>query len=122
MDARKLKKFKEKLEEKKESLVDAVQRNEAYGREANVEVETMDTGDKASSSYTKEFMFSRSNTDRRVLKMIQDAMERMEEGTYGECANCGKPVEPKRLEAVPWTPYCIACQELEEQGLLAGEG
>jgi DnaK suppressor protein len=121
MDARKLKKFRDKLEEKKESLVDAVQRNEAYGREANVEVETMDTGDKASSSYTKEFMFSRSNTDRQVLKLIQDAMERMEEGTYGDCVNCGKPVEPKRLEAVPWTPYCIACQELEERGLLSGE-
>ncbi len=81
----------------------------------------MDTGDKASSSYTKEFMFSRSNTDRQVLKLIQDAMERIEEGTYGECANCGKPVEPKRLEAVPWAPYCIACQELEEQGLLSGD-
>lgn len=116
-----MKKFREKLNEKKDSLVDAVQRNEAYGREANVEVETMDTGDKASSSYTKEFMFSRSNNDRLILKMIEEAEERMEEGSYGDCINCGRPVEPKRLEAVPWTRYCIACQELEEQGQLSNE-
>jgi DnaK suppressor protein len=119
MDARKLKKFKEKLAEKRGSLVNAVQRSDTYGREANVEVETMDTGDKASSSYTKEFMFSRSNNDRMVLKMIREAEERIQAGAYGECTNCGKSVEPKRLEAVPWARYCIACQELEEQGLLA---
>ncbi|HEV8132368.1 MAG TPA: TraR/DksA family transcriptional regulator [Acidobacteriota bacterium] len=121
MDARKLKKFREKLEEKKDSLVNAVQRNEAYGREANVEVETMDSGDKASSSYTKEFVFSRSNNDRLVLKMIEEAMERMDEGSFGDCINCGKPVEAKRLEAVPWARYCIACQELDEQGMLSTE-
>ncbi len=118
MDARKLKKFREKLEEKRGSLLNAVQRSDTYGREANIEVETMDTGDKASSSYTKEFMFSRSNNDRLILKMIGEAEERMEEGTYGDCANCGEPVEPKRLEAVPWARHCIACQELEEQGML----
>lgn len=118
MDARKLKKFREKLEEKRFSLLNAVQRSDTYGREANIEVETMDTGDKASSSYTKEFMFSRSNNDRLILKMIGEAEGRMEEGTYGDCANCGKPVEPKRLDAVPWARHCIACQELEEQGML----
>lgn len=121
MDARKLRKFRERLIEIKDSLLSSVQRNEAYGREANVEVETMDTGDKASSAYTKEFMFSRSNNDRLILKLIEEAVGRMEEGVYGDCINCGKPVEPKRLEAVPWTRYCIACQELEEQGLLNTE-
>ncbi|MBI2820778.1 MAG: TraR/DksA family transcriptional regulator [Acidobacteria bacterium] len=121
MDTRKLKKLRQKLAAKKDSLVDSVQRNETYGREANVEVETMDTGDKASSSYTKEFMFSRSNNDRLILKMIQEAVVRMEEGCYGECVHCGQPVEVKRLEAVPWTRYCIACQEMDEQGLLNDE-
>ena len=118
MDARRLKRLREKLIHKRDSLVDSVHRSETYGREANVDVETMDTGDKASSSYTKEFMFSRSNTDRMILKMIEEAEERIDEGTYGGCTSCGRLVEAKRLDAVPWTRYCIACQELEEQGLL----
>ena len=121
MDARKLRKLREKLVAKRESLMHAVQRSDAYGREANNEVETMDTGDKASSAYTKEFMFSRSDTDRLILKLIEEAEHRMGEKTYGDCINCGKAVEVKRLEAVPWTRYCIACQELQEQGLLRGE-
>lgn len=121
MDARKLKKLRQKLAEKRTSLMQSVQRSDAYGREANNEVETMDTGDKASSSYTKEFMFSRSDTDRLILRMIEAAEGRMDERTYGDCINCGKTVEAKRLEAIPWTPYCIACQELVEQGLLGPE-
>jgi DnaK suppressor protein len=121
MDARKLKKLREKLLDKRASLMHSVQRSDAYGREANNETETMDTGDKASSSYTKEFMFSRSDTDRLVLRLIEQAEDRMDDKTYGDCVNCGKTVEAKRLEAVPWTPYCIACQEMVEQGLLGPE-
>jgi DnaK suppressor protein len=42
----------------------------------------------------------------------------MESEEYGSCANCGQEIQPKRLDAVPWTRYCIKCQDMMERGLL----
>ena len=50
--------------------------------------------------------------------MINEALERIEDKEYGVCQNCEEPINPKRLEAVPWARYCINCQELREKGLL----
>lgn len=118
MQARELKSFKKKLLEKQSELIDIVQRTENYGREVDAEGEAMDIADKASSSYTKEFMFSKSNSDRQLLQRVAEALERIESRSYGECANCSSQVERKRLAAVPWAHLCIKCQELEEQGML----
>ena len=62
MRARELKYFHKKLDEKRHQLVNVVQKTESYGREVDSEVEAMDIADKASSSYTKEFMFSKSDS------------------------------------------------------------
>ena len=118
MQVREMKRFKKQLLDKQSQLIDVVHKTENYGREADGEGEAMDIADKASSSYTKEFMFSKSNSDRQILQMVAEALTRIEEGSYGECLNCGEQVERKRLEAVPWARLCIKCQELEEQGLL----
>ena len=48
--------------------------------------------------------------------MVESALERMREGVFGQCVSCGDEINPKRLEAVPWTRYCIQCQEKMEQG------
>jgi len=50
--------------------------------------------------------------------MVETALQRIREGVFGECVSCGNEINPKRLEAVPWTRYCIACQEKLEQGQL----
>ena len=117
MRAKDRKYFKTKLLQKRLELISLVQKTEDYGREANTEAEGMDLADKASSSYTKEFMFSKSDSDRQLLQEVVDALSRIEEGGYGECINCGNAVERKRLEAVPWSPLCLGCQEQAE-----GEG
>ena len=44
------------------------------------------------------------------------AVERIQHGSFGECAECGGDIEPKRLEAIPWARYCVKCQEAREQG------
>ncbi|MFQ5929234.1 MAG: TraR/DksA family transcriptional regulator [Acidobacteriota bacterium] len=116
MRAKDLKYFKKKLQEKRTELISLVQKTENYGREVDSEVEAMDIADKASSSYTKEFMFSKSDTDRQLLQAVVGALSRIDDRTYGECANCGESVDRKRLEAVPWTPLCVRCQEEAEQG------
>ena len=51
---------------------------------------------------------------------MKGALERLNEGSFGECVNCGNQIGPKRLEALPWTPYCIDCQEKIERGEMAG--
>ncbi|MDA2927313.1 TraR/DksA family transcriptional regulator [Acidobacteria bacterium AH-259-G07] len=116
MRAKDLKYFKKKLQEKRTELISVVQKTENYGRQIDSEVEAMDIADKASSSYTKEFMFSKSDTDRQLLQAVVGALSRIDDGTYGECTNCGESVDRKRLEAVPWTPLCLRCQEEAEQG------
>ena len=110
--------IKKALEGKKSELLQLLQKSQSYGREIDSESEAMNIVDKASSSYTKEFMFSRSNQERLFIQAIEEALKRIEDGSFGECSNCGEIVNRKRLEAVPWAELCLACQELEEQGRL----
>ncbi len=116
MDHKKLDYFKERLIQKRLSLTDMVQRTEGYGREKEPAIQ--DVADMAVESYTKEFMFGKSSGDRYVLQLVQDALDRIENKTYGVCLNCENPIQQKRLEAVPWTEHCIECQALREKGLL----
>jgi len=116
MDAKKLEYFKEKLLHKQLSLTSMVQRTEGYGREKLPE--TQDVADMAVESYTKEFIFGKSSGDRAILQQIAEALGRIKDRTYGNCVNCENPIQPKRLEAVPWAKHCIQCQDLIEKGLL----
>src|SRR5262252_8179927 len=117
MDKKKLKQYDAKLQEQRSSLLGMVERTEDYGREANRDI-SQDPADQASNSYTKELLFSQSTNERNILKLIEEALDRITEGEYGECVNCGEDIQPKRLDAIPWTPHCIKCQEQVEQGLL----
>jgi DnaK suppressor protein len=117
MDKKKVKQYEARLIEQRNSLLGMVERTEDYGREADREV-SQDPADKASNSYTKELLFSQSTNERNTLKLIEEALNRIAEGEYGECINCGEEIQPKRLDAIPWTPHCIRCQELLEQGQL----
>jgi DnaK suppressor protein len=82
---------------------------------------TEDIVDRANNHYNRELMFSLSDTERQRLLQIEDALRRMDEGSYGRCGNCGGPINPLRLDAVPWTRFCIDCQELVERGMIEAE-
>ncbi|HUK89861.1 MAG TPA: TraR/DksA family transcriptional regulator [Blastocatellia bacterium] len=120
MDKKKLKQFESRLQEQRSSLLGMVERTEDYGREANRDI-SQDPADQASNSYTKELLFSQSTNERIMLRLITEAIDRLQAGTFGECTNCGQEILPKRLEAIPWARYCIKCQALQEQGLLLEE-
>ena len=120
MDKKRLKMFHDRLVTERTALRGVVGRNEDYGREADIEA-TQDPADKASNSYTKELLFSQSTNDRQILMQIEEALERIRDEEYGVCANCGKEIGPKRLEALPWVRFCITCQDLSERGLLNEE-
>ena len=121
MDKKKLEAFKKRLEERQRELRQNVSRTAQDGREADLE-SAQDVADRAANSYTKEFLFSQSSSERQILAMVDGALNRIREGSFGECIACGEEINPKRLEAVPWTRHCIACQEKLEQGLLEVSG
>ena len=117
MEKKKLETFKKRLETRQQELRRMVSRTQQDGRTADEDV-AQDIADKAASSYNKEFLFHQSNNDRQLLMMVEGALSRIREGSFGECISCGKEINPKRLEAVPWTRHCIECQEKLENGML----
>lgn len=117
MDKRKTKVFRDKLLIRRESLVGQVQQAELYSRERDAEA-TQDPADMAANAYTKELLVSMSDNDRQLLNLIDEALERMEDGEYAKCIRCGESLSEKRLDAVPWARHCVRCQELHERGLL----
>ena len=121
MDKKKLDVFKKRLEDRQRELRQNVSRTAQDGREADLET-AQDVADRAANSYTKEFLFSQSNSERQILQMVEGALVSIREGSFGECISCGEEINPKRLEAVPWTRHCIECQEKLEQGLLEPTG
>jgi DnaK suppressor protein len=117
MTKRDMEKFRRLLNEKKTSLsADLAKTRNA--EEETIEETTQDIADKAVSSYTREFLYSLSDNDRNTLLLIDQAIGRIDDGAYGNCMNCGTLMSEKRLNAVPWAPHCVDCQELAEKGLL----
>jgi len=117
MDKKRLDYYKKKLTTRREELMKTIARTEEEGRQADDDP-TVDLADKAANSYTKEFLFGMTNTDRTILNMIDEALKRIKANEYGLCMNCQEEMQQKRLEAVPWAKHCISCQEKKEQGLL----
>src|ERR1700746_3922951 len=117
MEKKKLDYFKKRLETPQLEVRRTVSRTEQDGRSAD-EDSAQDIADRAASSYNKEFLFHQSNNERQLLQMVENALDRIRKGIFGQGSSCGKEINPKRLEAVPWTRHCIECQEKLEQGLL----
>ncbi|HUY13708.1 MAG TPA: TraR/DksA family transcriptional regulator [Terriglobia bacterium] len=117
MDKKKSEIYRKMLLEKQEELARLVSKSDLDGRQADEEG-TQDIADKAANSYTKEFLFHQSNDHRQILAMVNDALRRIKEGTYGYCVECQQEVQTKRLEAVPWARHCLECQAKQDEGLL----
>jgi DnaK suppressor protein len=106
--------YRNKLLKKKEEIVNKI--SETYNETKEVESGiAQDVVDKAESSYTKEFLLSLSNAEREQLLLIDDALKRIDKKELGICQRCGKDINKKRLDVVPWTSFCIDCQEIEEE-------
>ncbi len=118
MDKQRLEHYRNLLEARRLNLRASVARTEEDGRAAQTTDSAQDVADRASSSYQKEFLFARSNNDRQFLQMVERALSSISEGVYGECEQCGEPINERRLEAVPWARNCVACQEKLERGEL----
>ncbi|HVR44890.1 MAG TPA: TraR/DksA family transcriptional regulator [Thermoanaerobaculia bacterium] len=109
--------LREALEKKQKEMLESYYRDRAAGNQLPDDG-IQDLADKAASAYSKELNFSLSDTDREILVQIEEALKRMNAGAFGVCTNCGNVIGERRLQAIPWTPFCIDCQELQEKGML----
>ena len=109
-----LAKMREQLLEMKAKLLAEIDSELRAEREGNKD-EGMDTYDLASEERDREISFILSDRERVKLKQIDDALERMDEGSYGVCESCGLEIAEERLEAMPFSRLCRDCQQDEER-------
>jgi DnaK suppressor protein len=70
-----------------------------------------DMADQASGNNEVHIQLKLKQTDAKILQAIEEALTRIDKGTYGVCRDCGEPIAPARLNAIPWTRVCITCKE-----------
>jgi DnaK suppressor protein len=108
---------RKRLLAKEQELLGAIahlERSERISEETGVQ----DYGDRAASDYNRESLFQQLEQERTLLTAVRDALRRLAGGSYALCTNCGKHIEAKRLQVVPWTSFCHRCQERKDLGLL----
>jgi len=106
--------FKQTLLRKQRDLQANIARLEDEARESG-EDEVRDSTDDATSSQVASESLQEDTLESETLIQVEDALQRIQDGTYGKCRDCGRPIEPARLEAVPWAAYCLEDQAKRDQ-------
>ena len=78
---------------------------------------SMHMADVATDMYDKEFNLGLASNDRQLLHKVEDALKRMEDGSYGKCGECGDSINLPRLKAIPYVETCLKCQEEIEKNM-----
>ena len=116
MDEKKLEEFKKKLLEERMDLLAELQKV-TNGEKTKDMVEAMDSVDLADASYSADYTLAWTEKINRRIREIDEALERIKEGTYGICQQCGEDIPEERLEIRPKAKYCAQCKEdLEKRG------
>ncbi len=120
-----IQKMKERLEAKRAELQESIRsQTEAYPAPVGpVELsdEAMEFEDRAADFLEMQKEQSLLVNEQALLTEVQNALKRIEDGTYGRCIDCGLPIPEKRLEAIPWAARCVQDQERLEQRNLSRE-
>ena len=107
--------FKRKLLEMRRELLGQVEKSKVYSKEIG-EDGIPDSGDVAAYSYSKEVLMGLGENERYKLRLVEEALTKIEEGHFGVCERCEGPIPVKRLNLLPFTRYCVECQsELEKE-------
>lgn len=104
-----------------EKKADEVQRSMSAQKAAQVlarEEHPHDEGDLSQQSHEEWIFLNRNTLDITLLRQVQDALRRLDQGTYGVCYECEEAISPKRLDAVPWAKFCVTCQERIASGAI----
>src|SRR4051812_42481032 len=113
MDAKTLSKYKKLLLEEKQRLLN--NSKNALKNEISLSPDDLpDETDLAASEVNQNLVFKLRDRERQLAQKIDEALARIDEGTFGTCADCEEPIEIRRLEARPVSTLCIACKEKQE--------
>jgi RNA polymerase-binding transcription factor len=106
--------FKQRLLKLEKELSTRIDRHVQRSREQSESESVSDIGDRSVADEAMSEEFTEAELDSTVLQQVRDALKRIDDGVYGNCIVDEEPIEPKRLEAMPWTPYCLKHQSLLE--------
>lgn len=114
LSAKDLKRFKKTLEDSRKALLESARKT--MEEESNFDTDDLpDEIDQASSEYAQSMVFRLRDREKFLLKKIDRALARIEDGSFGTCERCEEPISLKRLEARPVTTLCIRCKEEQEK-------
>lgn len=112
MRKKQLEAFKKQLQQYREELLRNVKNNDSNIQDKSDEVR--DSADIATDYYERELAIGLSESDRKKLQQVEQALDRIEKGSYGKCNECGCTIAVPRLEALPFAQLCIECQAKQE--------
>jgi DnaK suppressor protein len=105
--------YKQRLIDLEQELSARLERGTALGREQTAD-SSRDIGDAGAADEAASEDFTEAEMDSTVLQQVRDALGRIDAGEFGRCVVDGGPIEESRLDAMPWTPYCLKHQRLRE--------
>ncbi|MFY9402887.1 MAG: TraR/DksA C4-type zinc finger protein [Candidatus Omnitrophota bacterium] len=114
--------YKKVILKRKEEIIDGIQRIsedtlKKSQKEASGDISgySYHMADVATDNYDREFSLGLASNDRKALYELEDALKRVEEGTYGICQECKNLIAKARLKAVPQARFCVKCQQKKEK-------
>ena len=113
MDSEQLQEFKEQLEQMKTDIISDVEQTLTDMTSQNGNIP--DPNDRATMESDRSFELRLRGRERKLLDKIDEAVARIDDGTYGICDDCGEEIRIKRLEARPVAKFCIDCKIKQEQ-------
>ena len=111
--------YRDLLLDERERVSSSIQHlHEEGSLEEETEEETYDNhlADSATATLNREIDYTLEENSGHVLSAIDEALSRIDSGTFGACGRCGKPIAEDRLDAIPYANRCIDCKRLEERG------
>jgi DnaK suppressor protein len=105
--------YRQRLLELEKQLSARAGRESALGRDQTAD-SSRDAGDASVADEAASEDFTEVAMDSTIVQQVRDALQRIDDGTFGKCVVDGGPIEPQRLEAVPWTQYCLKHQTILE--------
>ena len=114
LDDAALTRLKDELLRKRGEILAASTGTRALPESADVNSRQGDLADQASGNNEVHIALKLKQTDAKILQAIEEALQRIDKGTYGLCRDCGEPISSPRLQAIPWTRVCIHCKEKQQ--------
>ncbi|MCB0088530.1 MAG: TraR/DksA C4-type zinc finger protein [Caldilineaceae bacterium] len=107
--SKELTQIRQLLEEKRNQLIASLKGRAEAGDGSHLR--NLDRTDLANDYRSKDRQTALHSMDQQLLDQVEQALARLKDGSYGECVECGQPINPQRLEILPYATLCIECQE-----------